>query len=430
MLLHTILSHFNIITCHISTDSSTNTKSCYTNGVPQLLHSKLLSLNTALWIQLTYPHPPTIRELIFSILLAHQKIYYYSFLHIPDGCPELATSYSFPNKSALPSVKTQVVTAPNKIIDPYQTALRRNYYHPLLSTMTVETIDDNNIDSAMATPTSREPSPSSKEKTIITVESSLETITDVLAEMDEDDPPVGTQLSQEQPTGQQQVIKEKPTCFKHRFSIYRRSALTNIPAKPPTQLALFRSFAKALQSIDSQVQILPMRNDINIHPLSTTDQLNHIDEIGIPNYFKAYKKTKRTLSGDFHIGTKLPFDDLKQHQNLTTWFLHHGYNIALSRCQSSDMVCIGFLSRVRGFTYRDDLYQHIIAQEKWINQPFHFRLYFDSFSTNVKALTTYVLMIDVDRPNIKIAMSFFQEMYDGDSLNSPNKISYLFLPLY
>jgi hypothetical protein len=206
--------------------------------------------------------------------------------------------------------------------------------------------------------------------------------------MEEDDPPVGTQNSQEQPIAHQQAIQEKPTYFKHRFSIYRRSTFANFPAKPPTQLALFRSFTKTLQSIDSQVQIPPMRNDINIHPLSTTDQLNHIDEIGIPKYFKAYKKTQKTLSGDFHVGTKLPFKELKQHKNLTTWFLHHGYNIALRGCQSSDMVRIGFLSQVQGFTYHNDLYQHIIAQEKWINQPFHFRLYFDSFSTNVKGLMT------------------------------------------
>jgi hypothetical protein len=94
------------------------------------------------------------------------------------------------------------------------------------------------------------------------------------------------------------------------------------------------------------------------------------------------------------------------------------------------MLRIGFLSRVRGFTYRDDLYHHIIAQDTWSKQPFHFRLYFNSFTANVKGLTAYVLMIDVDRPSIEAAMSFFQEFFDGDSINSPNKIAYLFLPLY
>jgi hypothetical protein len=54
-----------------------------------------------------------------------------------------------------------------------------------------------------------------------------------------------------------------------------------------------------------------MKNDRQIHPLSTTDQINNIDEVGITNFFKAYRQTKETLSGDFYIGTKLMFTELK-----------------------------------------------------------------------------------------------------------------------
>jgi len=39
-------------------------------------------------------------------------------------------------------------------------------------------------------------------------------------------------------------------------------------------------------------------------------------------------------------------------------------------------------------------------------------------------------MVDVDRPNVEIGVKFFQEMFDGDSVNSPNKIPYMFFPLY
>lgn len=430
LLMETILSHINIILTQLSVYTGVCTNAGQATHIqPSFTITNLLMLNNSLWQQLAYPHTTKTHANIFSFILAHYKIICKLQPSIDGHCHQ--PPYRLPSKSALPSVQSQVITNPTTIIDPYLSALHRNYYFPLISTMAEDSIEAmNDGPTNPEASTRQQKSPPRPAKDIVTVENSLEVITDVLAEMEGDEPPVSTPLSQDQPSVQQQAIQDKPTYYKHRFSIYRRSNNTNIPAKPPTQLVLFRSFTKTLQSIDSQVQILPMRNDINIHPLSTTDQLIHIDKIGIPNYFKAYKKTKKTLSGDFHIGTKLTFDELKQHKNLTTWFHHHGYNIALSGCQSSDMVHIGFLSRVRCFTYRDDLYQYIIAQEDWGKQPFHFRLYFDSFSTNVKGLLTYVLMIDVDHPNIEVAMSFFQHLFDGDSLNPPNKIPYLFLPLY
>jgi hypothetical protein len=78
-------------------------------------------------------------------------------------------------------VKTQVVAVPNKIINSYQVALQANYYYPFLSTMTVETMEDDNNSTETSTPTTSAHSPSRTEKTTITVESSLETITDILA---------------------------------------------------------------------------------------------------------------------------------------------------------------------------------------------------------------------------------------------------------
>jgi hypothetical protein len=73
---------------------------------------------------------------------------------------------------------------------------------------------------------------------------------------------------------------------------------------------------------------------------------------------------------------------------------------------------------------------NVMNSELWKGNPFHFRLYFDTFSTNAKGSLTYVLMIDVDRPSIEMGMAFFQNYFDGDKFNSPNKLAYLFLPLY
>jgi hypothetical protein len=94
------------------------------------------------------------------------------------------------------------------------------------------------------------------------------------------------------------------------------------------------------------------------------------------------------------------------------------------------MVRIGFLARVRGFTFRDGLSKFLIDTPEWKKDPFAFRLYFDTLSSNSKGSTTYVLMIDVDRPNLDIGMQFFQTMFNGDRPSSPNRISYLFFPLY
>jgi hypothetical protein len=97
-----------------------------------------------------------------------------------------------------------------------------------------------------------------------------------------------------------------------------------------------------------------MCNDWQIHPLSTTDQINNIDEICLLNIFKPYKQTKNKTE-DFHIGTKLTFDKNKTHTSFTTWFHMNGYNVMLNSCQTSDMVRISFLNRVHSFTYRNDL---------------------------------------------------------------------------
>jgi hypothetical protein len=56
--------------------------------------------------------------------------------------------------------------------------------------------------------------------------------------------------------------------------------------------------------------------------------------------------------------TSLPFAQHEAHENLQMWFHIHGYNIAFSGCQSADIVRIGFLARVRGLAYRDDLYNY------------------------------------------------------------------------
>jgi hypothetical protein len=388
-----------------------------------------LNIHNLLWRDLKFPHKTETRASILNFLISLQIFTDFHFHQ--NNSYQITTTQPFlhPTATSQPSVIAQVTSSHSSTIDPYLSALTKNYYFPIhIEAMTDEMEEDNTLSaehSNRETPTSPKPKP-----TKITVEDSLETITEIISELEEDDPPVQTQLSQPDELALQQANQIKTSSYSHRFSIYKRSGIPISNLKSSAQLALFQSFCKCLKSIDPQLQILPIRNDHNIHPITTSDQITNIDEIGITNYFKAYKRTKRTLSGDFHIGTKWSFEDLKNHKNLSTWFHLHGYNITFSGCQSSDMVRIGFLSRVRGFTYRDDMHEFITATEQWKQHQFHFRLYFDIFSSGNKGKNTYVMMIEADRPNIEKATTYFQQNFNGDKPTSPNKIPYIFFPLY
>jgi hypothetical protein len=61
-----------------------------------------------------------------------------------------------------------------------------------------------------------------------------------------------------------------------------------------------------------------------------------------------------------------------------------GYYMVLCDCQTSDMVRIGFLSRVRPFVWREDLRNIIKNTALWKSDPFQFRLYPGSLSCNKK----------------------------------------------
>ena len=423
-LLSTINSQLRMVLCALRTTVAKNLPTRGTEFLsytsPTECHLRISAIHNSLWRQLSRPLNSSIaRSYIFDCLVLIEQIISIA----TKGSVSSSDKHQFikPVHSCLPSVGQQVITDPKEILNPYEVSLTSNYYFPLADMGTDEDFDEPSISEGATVK-----SPSKHTKTTVITEDSIDVISDILADMEEDELPVQTQPDTDdfQPASQVQ-----PSYFNHRFAIYRKRS-TPYLANAPSQGKLFISFCKCLKSIDPQLQILPMRNDRHIHPLSTTDQINNIDEIGVTNFFKAYKRTRKTLSGDFHIGTKLTFDEIKDHKNLTTWFHMHGYNVFLNSCQTSDMVRVGFLSRVRTFTYRDDLCTYIMNSNQWKDNPFHFRLYFDTFSTNAKGSLTYVLMVDVDRPNIDIGLTFLQKFFDGDLYHSPNKIAYLFFPLY
>lgn len=202
----------------------------------------------------------------------------------------------------------------------------------------------------------------------------------------------------------------------------------SLPGSPTSQLRLFQSLFRSIKAADQSAEILPIRNDVKIFPQSTSNQILNLEHIGLTHYFKPYKKSQKTLAGDYYVQTKLDFEAFKDHQAINTWLMQYGYNLTKNSCQTADMVCIGYLSRIRGFTLRCDFQDYIMASPEWKEAPFHFRLYYDAMGS--KGRTIHILMIDVDRPNIELGLQFFQRWFNGSAPNSPNNIAYMFWPLY
>jgi len=146
--------------------------------------------------------------------------------------------------------------------------------------------------------------------------SHLEAIAEIIKEVEADDPPMETELPQHK-------LLQGEKAQTHRFAMYKKQSYLT-PGTPSNQLSLFQSFVKSIKSTDQTATILPIRSDVKIYPLSTTDQITTLELIGLYNYFKPYKRTQKTLSGDFHISTKLPFEDLKDHPAFNTWLMHNG----------------------------------------------------------------------------------------------------------
>jgi hypothetical protein len=215
----------------------------------------IINRQHTLWDRLSSPGlPPSIRNLLFEFLRELDQL----LISLnPNTNFQLYPS----NRSAYPSIYQQVVSEPTLIIDQYKATLRTNYYYPLDPSDMTDAMVENDEDTQQSQDVSSTQTQAEK------IEQSIETITDMLNEVEDDDLPVQMQLTNTHPPAQQ---KDKPSYFKHRFSIYRKIS-TPYLSTAPNQLNLFKSFSKCIKSIDSQAQILPIRTDRQIHSLSTTD---------------------------------------------------------------------------------------------------------------------------------------------------------------
>jgi len=216
----------------------------------------ILNLQSQLWRQLSFPHDTEVRYLTYKVILTLESII---LLLSTNKLPQLKLPRTY---SGQPSVLQQIIFCPIKILDPYISALRRNYYYPILlelamvgeheNTETPETEEESTmqIDSKpTAQSSTREKAPLSE---VITVEHSLSVITDLIKEIESEEVPTQTQPEAIEETPAQPV---KASSYRHRFALYRKN-----PQYKSTlsQLNLFQSFTKCLKATDTTVQILPI----------------------------------------------------------------------------------------------------------------------------------------------------------------------------
>ncbi len=170
----------------LPTSLSNNTDQC-THLVIDLMQS-VKYLHTKLWAQLSFPHATQYRKHIYIILLIAQQ----TLLHIApytNPAPLKARRFSKPDRTSQPSIADQVVHRPLQIIDPYIIALQSNYYYPISADSSNMPEDENEIDMIQVRPSSPPKDGKPPAQTPVTVEHSVEAISDVLREMEADDPP-------------------------------------------------------------------------------------------------------------------------------------------------------------------------------------------------------------------------------------------------
>jgi hypothetical protein len=385
-----------------------------------------------LWLQLKYPAASTIRtKLIQFIITLDTFLQRFVIPYLQTTGTQYYHRFIPPKVPNFPSVVEQVSYL-ETTIDPYVNSLQKNYYFPIQPTEMTEPDPCPDQHSLQVNPNNctQDSSTSSPKPAKITVEDSLEVIDELIQNLQvyNDDEMVDSS----QPSQTTTVITEQPSTLEvtsMRFSLYRTSS-TRSSHQNPTILPLIKLFFKCILSTDSKAKIHPIQAENKVSPIKTSDQITELTLIGARNYFKGNRGSNKTLAGDFHISTSLTFEDFKSHTKISSWLALNGYRIILNECQTSDMVLIGILSRIRTFTWRDDLKQSIMDTEMWKNSPFHLRLYPGTFSSNANSLMTTVMMVEVDRPNIQQGLKFFKEHFDGDTNISPCNIPHLFFCLY
>jgi hypothetical protein len=389
-----------------------------------LVHSVLTHCKT-LWQFLRRPSSPVVRYNTARILTTIDTFLLDYLSHsLPD--PTIYTQFKQPPSPAKPSIIKQI-TSFEITSDPYYSSLQCNYYYPIspdpLDKMTTSNSAPMSIDTESG---NQPPSPNSltsKSKPPITVEDSMEVIAELIQEIQNAD---AQDISSQASVGRLPPTPVKSKRASLRVSLAKR---TRESSSSSDFLPHLKKNFHALLST-GQTSILPIRNDSKVGYIKSTSQVNELTSVGAKTFLKASKPNSHCISGDYHLLTSMSFEELTSNTKVLDWLHAYGYYLVLSDCQSSDMIKIGFIARVRPFTWREDLRDAIKDSPEWRENPFQFRFFFGSISSNKKGEMAPVLMVEVERDNISLGLDFFCNMFDGDNPLSPCGLPYIFFLLY
>ncbi len=202
---------------------------------------KILSIHNSLWDLLSKSINSSIaRNRIFDCLISLEQIISITSATLSPTTDQ--SRFCNPTKYILPSIRQQVATEPKEILDPYEASLRCNYYFPLSDMSSLETSDD--------PPTPSKPtatSPKLSTKTSITCEDSIEAISDILAEMEEDELPVKLNL--------------KLKHFNQRLQSNQHTSIIDLPstgnAQPPIWQMLLPKLNYSFPSVNALNLLIP-----------------------------------------------------------------------------------------------------------------------------------------------------------------------------
>jgi hypothetical protein len=364
------------------------------------------------------------RELLTDLLYKLDRFIRFKILPFATSpLSKYLSQFKYPKRSNTVSFY-QYISQERVLESPIISALRNNYYFPLIDEADLDLIQEEHI---IMTPLS--PSQEIIQPTTMDATASVNQVNNLFHSINKDEDGIIDEDDDLLTDSGAPTDQTKTKEYRMRFTIFRKKGYA---PSSMSQVKIFQDFLSTIKSIDNDVQILPIDNK-EINAISSDRQIRQIDASTIHHFFKAQNPTHQTITGEFHLSAKKPYKELMAHPDMKTWFAYHCYGHKYSEHQVSPMIRIGFLTRVRTITYRDGLRDYIMKHPLW-NTPqypsFHFTLHFRTLKTrHPKPMQTMVLNINAEKIHMDTACSLFQELFDGNRRDSsPNEIPYTFIP--
>jgi len=176
--------------------------------------------------------------------------------------------------------------------------------------------------------------------------------------------------------------------------------VSNVPT-----LQLFKEFAINLQIADHMLAFLPYEASKQHY-----SSINTLKQIQILNAQKLHTFLHYSLSGYFHTGSALPFNDLISHAKVAEWLHVYRYHIKLCPSQHEEILPSGALCYSNVFMHRGGgSNQAIVKHTSWLDSDSSFisEIYISDFLSRGKK--TKMLLISSKKSKCEQTTKFFKE---------------------